>query len=193
MSRDDPKPGRWILPLIVVGIIGFTYVFVTSLPPAPVAATTTTLAAGGTTTTAPPGGVTTTTVPPEIATFLTTADTVLEAASTLGTEAQNINDTWDAGGSFSAALNSLRDLASRTSDFAQSVADAEVPETLTTDWDPVRSAAGDMVEASSDMVSGLQAPDTGQARRAALERFQAAVSTLVDAVNSAKSAAGTAS
>ena len=27
----DPKPGRWILPLIILAMVGFTYVFVSSL------------------------------------------------------------------------------------------------------------------------------------------------------------------
>lgn len=30
-GNPDPKPGRWILPLIIVAMMGFTYVFVSSL------------------------------------------------------------------------------------------------------------------------------------------------------------------
>ncbi len=30
-GNPDPKPGRWILPLIIIAMMGFTYVFVSSL------------------------------------------------------------------------------------------------------------------------------------------------------------------
>ena len=29
--KPDPKPGRWILPLVIVAMVGFTYVFVNSI------------------------------------------------------------------------------------------------------------------------------------------------------------------
>ena len=32
--NPDPKPGRWILPLVVLGMIAFTYFFVRELPEA---------------------------------------------------------------------------------------------------------------------------------------------------------------
>ena len=34
MSKEDPKHGRWILPVTIAALIGFTYLFVTALPPA---------------------------------------------------------------------------------------------------------------------------------------------------------------
>ena len=30
--NPDPKPGRWILPLVVLGMVAFTYFFVRALP-----------------------------------------------------------------------------------------------------------------------------------------------------------------
>ena len=53
VSKEDPKHGRWILPVVVAALIGFTYLFVNALPPAeiPVGTTTTTVAAETTTTT----------------------------------------------------------------------------------------------------------------------------------------------
>jgi hypothetical protein len=46
--NTDPKPGRWILPLVILAMIGFTYFFVGALPEA---APDTTLAGAVTTTT----------------------------------------------------------------------------------------------------------------------------------------------
>jgi hypothetical protein len=31
--KPDPKPGRWILPLIIIAMVGFTYVFTSSISP----------------------------------------------------------------------------------------------------------------------------------------------------------------
>lgn len=197
MSRLDPKPGRWILPLAVIGIIGFTAVFVNALPPNEEAAdndiataTTETPSSGGTTSTvvvAPDS--TTTTVPQEVAEFLLAADTVATAADDLLTEAAGINETWDEGRNFSLALNSLRDFATKTAGFAQGVADTSVPEGLNEVWEPVRSAAATMLSAANEMVTGLQATDTGQIRRAALRDLEVAVADLSLAVDTAVEAA----
>ena len=81
MSKEDPKHGRWILPLVIAGLVGLTYSFVNALPPAevPLASTTTAVV----TTTAPPE-TTTTTLPPEIEAFMALVDgyeaTALEIA-----------------------------------------------------------------------------------------------------------------
>lgn len=34
-TKPDPKPGRWILPLVIVAMVGFTYIFVSSLDGSP--------------------------------------------------------------------------------------------------------------------------------------------------------------
>ena len=63
-------------------------------------------------------------------------------------------------------------------------------ESLASVWDPVRSSAAEMLIAANDMVSGLQAPDTGQIRQAALDGFATAVTDLTQATAAAKAAAG---
>ena len=132
---------------------------------------------------------TTTTIPQEIAEFLLAADTVVTAAEDLLTEADDINETWEDGRNFSLALNSLRDFATKTSGFAESVADTSVPAVLTELWEPVRSAADNMESAANDMVTGLQASDTGQIRRAALGDLGSAVAELSLAGDAAGQAA----
>lgn len=185
----------------MIGIVAFTWVFVNELPPAPDATTGGTLAAttttqpddssSSTTSTQSPASTstTTTTIPPEIVQFVLSADTVGAEADGFATEAQEINDTWESGRNFTLALNSLRDFASRTTDFSESVGTIEVPDTLVPVWDPVQTSAADMVLAADDMVRGLQAPDTGQIRRAALADFLAAAADLSLAIADAKAAA----
>lgn len=199
MSRLDPKPGRWILPLAVVGIIGFTGVFVNALPPAEEEVaddatapangptsddTTTTVAAISEATT------TTTTIPPEIEDFLLFADTVSTTAQDLLTEAQDVNDSWDdRRNNFRSTLDAFREFARKTSGFAGGVAGTNVPDGLTELWDPVQTAAATMLSAADEMVTGLQASDTGQIRRAALGDFRAAVEELSVAIDAAVEAA----
>src|SRR5680860_1554522 len=83
VSKEDPKLGRWILPVIVIALIGFTYLFVNALPPAEIpVGTTTTVAAQNTTTTAPETA-TTTTLPADIATFLQLVDSYAATANAI--------------------------------------------------------------------------------------------------------------
>ena len=41
VSKEDPKHGRWILPLVVLALVAFTYTFVNNLPAAETRPTTT--------------------------------------------------------------------------------------------------------------------------------------------------------
>jgi hypothetical protein len=188
MSRADPKPGRWLLPLVVAGIVGFTYVFVNALPPAPAQSTTTTLAAL-TTTTAVTATTTSTTIDPAIAAFMIAADTVAGAAADLAQEALDINNAWDAGGSYSDALDGLEDLETRTAEYATAVANTTVPANVTESWTSVVAATDELAVAGTDMVAGLQSSDQGQARQAALDDYQAAAAAVQAAAAAAKVAA----
>ncbi len=197
MSRLDPKPGRWLLPLVVVGLIAFTWVFVNALEPASdatsdVTGTTREPAPSDTTTTtqAVSATTTTTTIPPEVAAFLVAADLIVDEAARLLTEAETVNDAWETDRNFTPALNDLQGLAATTSDFAVSVDTTSVPESLADEWVPVREAAGRMVTSADEMVTGLRSTDTGQIRRAALAEFAAAVTVLTLGIDDAKTAAG---
>lgn len=71
VSKQDPKHGRWILPLVVAALVLFTYTFVNNLPPAETPTTTTAVASERTTTTEPPPETTTTTLAPEVIALIT--------------------------------------------------------------------------------------------------------------------------
>ncbi len=176
MSKEDPKHGRWILPLVVVGIIAFTFVFVRALEPAtsPAAADLTTTLAPTTTSPVP----TTTTLPPAIAAFVEAAETVQATSADLSEEAATANQEWEDGGSYTAALNALRDLAARTEDLSLDVENTTVPESAAASWAVVQTAVDAMVVAGNGMVEGIQAPDSGQIRRAALDEYVSAAEEL---------------
>jgi len=174
MSKADPKHGRWILPLVVVGIVAFTFVFVRALEPATPAASDTTTTLAPSTTLTP----TSTTLPPAIAAFVEAAEAIQATAAGLSEEAVTANQEWEDGGSFTAALNALRDIAARTEDLSLDVEDTTVPESAEASWAVVQAAADAMVVAGNGMVEGIQAPDTGQIRRAALEEYVKAAEDL---------------
>jgi len=95
VSKEDPKHGRWILPVVIAALIGFTYLFVTALPPAEIpVGTTTTVVASETTTTAPTE-TTTTTLPADIAAFLSLVDGYEATATTVANDIDDTNTAWE--------------------------------------------------------------------------------------------------
>ena len=189
MSREDPKPGRWILPLVVAGIIGFTYVFVNALPPAPVTETTE-IPASGTTLAPSVSTTTTTTLPPASAAFVADLDTLETQANELLAEAQEINDNWDnEDATFSGTDSRFEDYEVRVAEFATAVAAVAPPPNVTT-WVNASGAASAMATAAVNMREGFQDPDSAAGRRSGLADLQAAGNELLSAFTSARDAVG---
>ncbi|MGH8951873.1 MAG: hypothetical protein ACRDX9_10635 [Acidimicrobiia bacterium] len=197
--NPDPKPGRWILPLVILGMIAFTYFFVRSLPEA---SPDTTLAAGGPTTTAGPGtDGSTTTVPGE------TGGTVPDAAAAYIAELDRINGEFQALNSELVAVNTGFDADPREIEFsdaeprfeavataAQGLSDqvaALVPaEGLEANQETIAAVATLAARAAGEALSGLQSDDPGDLRRAAVTAFTGATTDFDVEVENARSAAG---
>ena len=186
MSREDPKPGRWILPLVVLGIVGFTYAFVNAIPPAPVTTTVpgatpgTTLAPDATSTT------TTTTLDPVISAFLTELDALDAQAADLLAEAQQINDDWDNEEStFTATEAAFEAYEGKVAEFAAAVAAATPPVSVSS-WTTATGSANAMATAATNMLEGFQDPDSAAGRRSGLADLQAAGAELADALATAR-------
>ena len=204
-SRNpDPKPGRWILPLIIVGMVGFTYFFVQQLPATQPEETTTTLAAVTTTTLENGDGETTTTVgsaiPAEVQAYV---DKMAGSQAELaGIEADllGVNGQQDATPrviEYQDALAQFRDVETRSSVFADGVEIAAPPagfEALATIHADLATAAGKIRTAGLNARAGFEGP-SAQPRRDAIAAFQAAsveFSTAYDALVAAAAAtAGT--
>ena len=188
----DPRHGIWILPLVIVGMVGATAVFVNALSPGDVPeGTGTTLTGGGTaipaTTTSTTLGTTTTstTLPPDVQAYLDVMSAVGDDANTLVERATTINQSWDDREiSFQRALDDLRSLSGDTTTFVTSV-EAATPTQLPL-LEPahldVAFVARAMLSAAEAMVTGLQDPNSSEGRRVALEEYQAAGADLVAAV-----------
>ena len=205
-SRNpDPKPGRWILPLIIVGMVGFTYFFVEQLPGAEPDETTTTTAAASTTTTSSgdDGGTTTTTavaIPADIQAYVDKMTESLAELAGIEADLLDVNSQQDASPrviEYTDALAGFRDVEERASVFADGVEIAAPPahyEALATIHADLATAAGKIRAAGRDARVGFEGPDA-QPRRDAVAAFRDAsveFSTAYDALISAAAAtAGT--
>ncbi len=195
VSKEDPKHGRWILPLVVLALVLFTYTFVNSLPPAETPTTTTAAAQDRTTTTAPPEETTTTTsLAPEVVAFAATVDSLSAEASSMRADAQAINDEYDAETTgYGATRDALSELKATTEDFNDRIgalqAENAVPAAAIEKWSDVTTAAAAMQIAADDMLDGLVNTSGSEKRLASLEDYNLAAATFTQALEDAKEAA----
>ncbi|MGI9666804.1 MAG: hypothetical protein ACR2N2_06840 [Acidimicrobiia bacterium] len=173
MSKEDPKPGRWVLPIVIVALIGVTYLFVNALPAADVAASTSTTTSSTTSTTQAPA--TTTTLPNDILAFLQELDRFEQASTDLQTELNSVNEQWEAGDiDFDTALAGFEAVRDGAQVLANEVAATSVPDPYTPAWPDTITSSQDLVTAADAVVDGLQAPDDGTARREAVVKYNEA-------------------
>ena len=189
MSKTDPKPGRWILPIVIAALIGFTYLFVNALPAADVAASTSTT----TTTVAPTttSSTTTTTLPNDILAFLQELERFEEIAITLQADLEQVNDDWEdrerTGATLEeteAGFEAVRDAAQVLSD---EVAATTVPEPFPPAWPDTIIAAQLLPNTAQDVIDGLLAPDDGTSRREAVEAYAEATTAFLDQLDVVRS------
>lgn len=198
-TKADPKPGRWILPLIIIGMVIFTYILVGNISDntEPVdldlglgsSEETTTdddeVAAGTdtTTTTAVEGVV----VDSESVAYLDRITTLNADLATLLSSMTQTNADFDNSAiEYSAARDAIRDdinpaFVAWASEVKASVAPESSPE-LTALGTQLNGIADAVVGASDDVLSGLQSSDTGEARAAALVDLNVQVAAFNDAV-----------
>lgn len=192
VSKEDPKHGRWILPLVVIGLVLFTWTFVNALPEADTVTTTVVAGEETTTTTAPPAETTTTTLAPEVVAFVATTDALSASATELRTRAQTINDEYPDVTGYGATRDLLSALNQDTAALVEQVAAVDVnglPATATEKWTDVTTAASAMAIASANMLDGLVNTSGSEARLGALDDYNIAAATFTQALDSAATAA----
>jgi hypothetical protein len=197
MARNpDPKYGRWILPLVIAGMVGATFAFVNSLDPGTVPDSGTTLpVVASTSTTAPVAStVTTTTLAPAVAAYLADLEALVVEAEGLLERARTINNDWDnRTATFGDTEDALRALATDTSGFEARVqAAATVPE-LEASHLALNEAAAAMSVAATGLVDGLLDPDSAQGRINAFTDYQNSTAAMRAALDEIKARAGVAS
>lgn len=163
-------------------MMGGAWIFLSAAEDPTPSTTTTTLDATATSTTVAGPVATTTTLPSVQAEYnrqlgfrVTTADELVTRAQGINTDFDNRDTT---GLDYQSALAALRTLSDDTQTFRNTMGFLEVPEDdlpgITDLHREMVSQAQEMVNQADAMVAGLQSPDTGQARRAALAAYEAA-------------------
>lgn len=172
MSKEDPKHGRWILPVVVVALIGITYLFVNALPPAeiPVGTTTTVVASETTTTTV--AGTTSTTLPSDLAAFLQLVDGYASDATTIAGEIDAANTAWENDeASFADTLASFEASRVDAQTLSDNVEATNAPDIYAAVWPDAVAAAAALPTGVDAVIEGLRAPDDGTARREAVAAY----------------------
>jgi hypothetical protein len=191
--NNDPKHGRWILPLIIVAMVVLTYTFVQGIEPAE----------------SPSGTVddqdppfpttptsTTTTLPSDIAAFMVTLDIFENQLEAFAAEAESINSDWEnrtsTGVSFGETRQSFLDLQVQLQQWETDVAQVDgVPNELAEGHVQLVIEVSDLATKIDDVVIGLEAPDDGTLRRTAMTEFGAEVDDVATAIEDLRTIATT--
>ncbi|TDI52322.1 MAG: hypothetical protein E2O98_01890 [Acidobacteria bacterium] len=192
--NPDPKPGRWILPLVILGMIAFTFFFVRELPEA---SPDTTLAGQPTTTTVPDSPVTTVDgdggeLDPETQAYLDELDVINAALQLLTTEMVTVNDGFDADPreiEYEDAEPRLEVVVEDTTDLSDQVTNMDIPAGLEVNHDVLKTAVQFASLAAGDALDGLRSSDTGERRQVAVEAYVQATEDFNTEVTNAHNAA----
>ena len=178
--NEDPKPGRLVLPLVLIGMIATTYTFINRVatnndleiePVAeevvePIVEDST---PEDTTTT------TTTTLPDEVITYLEEISSEKIQSIDLATRVLEANDNWDNELiTYQEAKDEFAEFIEDAQQFVETVAEPGPPSTfagLVKSHEELKSLVELIYADTQELLEGLTSSDTGQQRAAALESF----------------------
>jgi len=195
--NPDPKPGRWILPLVVLGMVAFTYFFVRELPEASTETTlvsgpetTTTVAGNGSTsTTAGPG----TTLDPETQAYLDAIDGINEELQVQRTDLVSTNDAFNEdprGIEFSEAEDRFEAIEETTQGLVETLEGLTPPAAVSTNHTSLQTELNLASDSITQALEGLRSTDTGQQRNSAVEAYTTAAANFDTEVTNTVNAAG---
>ena len=178
--NEDPKPGRLVLPLVLIGMIATTYTFINrvssnndlEIQPVTEEVVETIVEDStpeDTTTT------TTTTLPDEVITYLEEISSEKIQSIDLATKVLEANDNWDNESiTYQEAKDEFAEFIEDAQQFVETVAEPGPPSTfagLVKGHEELKSLAELIYADTQELLEGLTSSDTGQQRAAALESF----------------------
>ncbi len=178
--NEDPKPGRLVLPLVLIGMIATTYTFINrvssnndlEIQPVTEEVVETIVEDStpeDTTTT------TTTTLPDEVITYLEEISSEKIQSIDLATKVLEANDNWDNESiTYQEAKDEFAEFIEDAQQFVETVAEPGPPSTcagLVKSHEELKSLAELIYADTQELLEGLTSSDTGQQRAAALESF----------------------
>ena len=178
--NQDPKPGRLVLPLVLIGMIATTYTFVNrvatnndlDLSVTEEVVITEEEATEDTTTTS---STTTTTLPDEVVTYLEEIQAEKVQSDELGQTVLEANEKWDDElSTYQEAKDEFAKFIEDAEQFVETVSEPGPPNTfanLVTSHDELKVLANLIYEDTKELLEGLTSSDTGERRSAALDSF----------------------
>ena len=177
--NTDPKPGRIVLPLVLIGMIATTYTFVNRVStnneldittPVEVEEEVVEETTEETTTT-----TTTTTLPDNYVAYLEAITAEKIQATELGKKVLEANQNWDDKSvTYQEAKVEFRDFIDDAEQFVTTVSEPGPPNEfafLVTSHEELKTLVNLIYEDTVELLAGLESSDTGEQRAAALDAF----------------------
>ena len=187
--NSDPKPGRLILPLVLIGMIATTYTFINRV------ATNNEidLVANDTTTTSITEEVvdtttstTTTTIPEDVVNYLEEITGEKIQAIELGKKVLETNQRWDdKSTTYQEAQVEFQEFIDDFASFVDIFTNPGPPNTnssLVSSHEELTILVNLIADDTLELLEGLTAPDTGERRSAALDSFNSNLDLFIDKV-----------
>ncbi len=182
--NQDPKPGRLVLPLVLIGMIATTYTFVNrvatnnDLDISAVEEEVQVVEEEGTIEDTTTTSTTTTTLPEEVITYLEEIQGEKVQSDELGQTVLEANDNWDdrenTGFTYQEAKDAFAEFIKDAEQFSNTVSEPGPPNTfasLVTSHEELKVLANLIYEDTKELLEGLTSSDTGERRAAALDSF----------------------
>ena len=179
--NPDPKPGRLILPLVLIGMIATTYTFINrvttnnnleviNIDDSSTEKVIDELVEEDTTTTS-----TTTTLPEEVVTYLEEIQSEKIQSIELGKNVLETNQRWDdKDTTYQEAQQEFKSFIDNAEQFVSTVTNPGPPESnagLISSHEELKILVTLIYEDTKELLEGLTAPDTGERRSSALSSF----------------------
>ena len=189
--NPDPKPGRLILPLVLIGMIATTYTFINRvatqndlelLESEEVAETVSTEPGEETTTSTS----TTTTIPEDVVKYLEEITGEKIQAIELGKKVLETNQRWDdKATTYQEAQQEFQEFIDDFANFVSVFTEPGPPvvqSNLNSSHDELVILVNLIYEDTQELLEGLTAPDTGERRTAALDSFNSNLDLFIERV-----------
>ena len=189
--NPDPKPGRLILPLVLIGMIATTYTFINrvatqndlELVESEEVAETVSTEPGEETTTSTS---TTTTIPEDVVKYLEEITGEKIQAIELGKKVLETNQRWDdKATTYQEAQQEFQEFIDDFANFVIVFTEPGPPvvqSNLNSSHDELVILVNLIYEDTQELLEGLTAPDTGERRTAALESFNSNLDLFIERI-----------
>ncbi len=189
--NPDPKPGRIVLPLVLIGMIATTYTFINRVATnndldivvedTTVQTVSEEITEDTTTTT------TTTTLPDDYISYLEEINGERIVAISLGEEVLQANDNWDNKTvTYQEAKDEFDVFIAKWNEFVDTVSNPGPPNTyanLVTSHEELKTLVTLVYEDTVELKAGLESSDTGERRSAALDSFNENLDQLIEKIS----------